>query len=51
MRAAYYAGLKLTQDAREFSSSIREQLEFELRELNETLPFNALVRLRWSGEN
>lgn len=51
MRAAYYAGLKLTQDAQEFSSSVREQLEYELRELNETLPSNDLVRLRWSGEN
>ncbi len=51
MRAAYYAGLKLTQDAREFSTSVREQLEYELRELNETLPSNDLVRLRWSGEN
>lgn len=51
MRAAYYAGLKLTQDAREFSGSVREQLEYELRELNATLPSNDLVRLRWSGEN
>ncbi len=51
MRAAYCAGLKLTQDAREFSNSVREQLEHELRELNETLLSNDLVRIRWSGEN
>ncbi|WP_373636629.1 Tn3 family transposase [Yoonia sp. BS5-3] len=51
MRAAYYAGLKLTQDAREFSNLVREKLEFELRELNATLRSNDRVRLRWSGEN
>ncbi|MES0864796.1 Tn3 family transposase, partial [Ruegeria sp. SCPT10] len=51
MRAAYYAGLKLTQDAREFSGLVREQLEHELRELNAALSSNDMVRLRWSGEN
>lgn len=50
-RESYYAGLKLTQDAREFSQSVREQLEQELLQLNETLPDNDKVRLRWSGEN
>lgn len=50
-RAAYYAGLSLTQDARAFTQSVREQLEQELRQLNATLPGNDKVRLRWSGEN
>ncbi|SFU94394.1 Transposase and inactivated derivatives, TnpA family [Aliiroseovarius crassostreae] len=50
-RNAYYAGLNLTQDARAFSNSVREQLEQELRQLNATLPDNDKVRLRWSGEN
>ena len=50
-RNAYYAGLNLTQDARAFSSSVREQLEQELRQLNATLPGNDKVRLRWSGKN
>jgi TnpA family transposase len=50
-REAYYAGLKLTQDAQEFTRSVREQLEHELLQLNATLPPNDKVRLRWSGEN
>ncbi len=50
-RGIYYAGLNLTKDAREFSRSVREQLESELLQLNATLPSNDKVRLRWSGEN
>ncbi|RLK07292.1 Tn3 family transposase [Ruegeria conchae] len=50
-RDVYYAGLKLTQDAREFSRSVREQLEYELRQLNSSLPNSDKVRLRWSGDN
>lgn len=50
-RDAYYAGLKLTQDAQEFCRSVRQQLENELLQLNSTLPANDKVRLRWSGEN
>lgn len=50
-REAYYAGLKLTQDAREFSRSVRAQLEHELFQLNTAMPANENVRLRWSGEN
>lgn len=50
-RDVYYAGLNLPEDAREFSRSVREQLEQELRLLNATLPANDTVRLRWSGEN
>ena len=50
-RNAYYAGLNLTQDARAFSNSVREQLVQELRQLNATLPSNDKVRMRWSGES
>lgn len=50
-RDVYYAGLNLPENAREFSQSIREQLEQELLLLNATLPSNDAVRLRWSGEN
>ncbi|OBY26935.1 Tn3 family transposase [Leisingera sp. JC1] len=50
-RGAYYTGLKLTQDAQEFSRSLREQLGHELFQLNATLRANNKVRLRWSGEN
>ncbi len=50
-RGAYYTGLKLTQDAQEFSRSVREQLGHELFQLNATLRANDKVRLRWSGEN
>ena len=50
-RDAYYSGLKLTQDAQEFTRSVREQLEHELLQLNATLPSDDKVRLRWSGDN
>jgi hypothetical protein len=50
-RDSYYAGLSLTQSARTFSKSIREQLEQELLHLNATIPKNDKVRLRWSGDN
>ncbi|QGM48321.1 Tn3 family transposase [Methylocystis heyeri] len=50
-RDAYYSGLSLTPDAREFTSAVRAELERELLLLNETLPQNDKVRLLWRGEN
>lgn len=50
-RDVYYAGLNLTQDARAFSRSVREQLEQELLLLDAAMPANDRVRLRWSGQN
>ena len=50
-RDAYYSGLKLTRNAREFTSTVREELERELLLLNETIPQNEKVRLLWRGKN
>lgn len=50
-RDAYYCGLKLTPDAREFTSAVRAELEQELLLLNETILQNDKVRLLWRGEN
>jgi len=50
-RAAYYADLKLTPDAKEFSAGIRADLERELLLLNQTILRNDKVRLLWRGEN
>ncbi|MTH94806.1 Tn3 family transposase, partial [Roseibium sp. RKSG952] len=36
-RSAYYAGLKLTQNARDFTASVRHELERELLLLNDTI--------------
>ena len=50
-RHDYYADLKLTQDAKKFTRSIREKLEQELRSLNAEIPINDKVRILWQGDN
>ena len=50
-RSSYYSRLNLTQNAREFVASVRKGLEQELLLLNETIPRNDKVRIRWCGEN
>ncbi|MFK5978777.1 MAG: Tn3 family transposase [Rhizobiaceae bacterium] len=50
-RQDYYAELKLTQDAKEFTRDIRAKLECELRLLNAEMPSNDKVRILWRGDN
>ena len=49
-RAFYYNGLRLTPDAKAFTSAIKAELERELRLLNAELPHNEAVRVLWRGE-
>ncbi|HAB39517.1 MAG TPA: Tn3 family transposase [Rhodobacteraceae bacterium] len=50
-RDDYYASLNLQQDAKAFVSGVKYDLEQELLLLNENIPQNSKVRLRWSGNN
>ena len=50
-RSSYYSKLNLTQDAREFVATVRQELEHALLLLNETIPRNEKVRILWRGEN
>lgn len=50
-RDRYYASLNLTQDATVFVADLRGRLEAALRTLNDSLPRDPKVRLRWRGQN
>ncbi len=50
-RDDYYASLNLQQDAKAFVAGVEAALEQELRLLNDDIPKNDKVRLRWNGDN
>ena len=50
-RDDYYNSLNLQQDAKTFVAGVKAELEQELRLLNDDIPKNDKVRLRWSGDN
>lgn len=50
-RSSYYSRLNLTENAREFVASVRNELEHEMLLLNETIPRNEKVRVLWRGKN
>ncbi|WP_419904250.1 Tn3 family transposase [Kiloniella sp.] len=50
-RDSYYKNLNLTRDAHTFITSIKADLERELRLLNTEIPGNKKVRIHWKGKN
>lgn len=50
-RDDYYTRLNLQQDAKAFVAGVKTELEQELRLLNDDIPKNDRVRLRWTGDN
>ena len=50
-RDDYYTSLNLQQDAKAFIAGVKAELEQELLLLNDDIPNNDKVRLRWSRDN